>query len=452
MTSRLATARGTVSATAAVGTARVFALGAAAAQLPFVARALDPDEFAFVAVAIAAAAYFSLCGAEATTLAFQRFPGTSEARANFRFARRRILRSLALLSLVVLTIATLVGHFDLGFALVGFGLGMAANRFVATAWLMWSEPWSYAGSLILGTGARVGVLLGALSVGASPFLAVGLAGIVSAVASLFFSPRTGDESLLSVSPWPRYLGLSLALASAAYALLTNFNLLALPYAVSDLDIARYAAMNQTATLSLGAVLGVAFVVLQPQALNLWNNGDQKAASLLIALACYGTLLLGGLSILATEMYGRQLLTAALGPMYFDRNLLHLMIASTSLAALGQFMSMSHVLQLEPGKVRNCTTIAALIGSIASLSGMLVSGVESAAAGMLLGFVIYVSTLWIGSATSWCVLVLGLSGAGTGISALWLEDGPVLLMLVSVQVGLAIVFMGTTWRTLRQPHG
>lgn len=173
----------------AVATARIASLLAAAIQLPLLTRLLPPDDYAFVAAALAMATYVSLLSGDATTLAFRRFPGSFDDRGNYAFGIRRIRNGFLAAALLVLTVGWLLSRWDLALAVTGWAAGLVGMRYVSTAWIMWQRGWWYAGNLMASTTARTAVLLCLLFTGSSTYMAVAAAGATSCCVAVISTLR-----------------------------------------------------------------------------------------------------------------------------------------------------------------------------------------------------------------------------------------------------------------------
>jgi O-antigen/teichoic acid export membrane protein len=185
-----------LTAAAAVGSARVVSLIAAAVQLPLLTRMLEPGDYGKLAVAIALATHASVF-TNVHTLAFQRFPGSARERTNYSYASRRVYGTAAVIAVVLVAAGYLFGSsWRYGFGIAGWAFGLAASRFVATAWLGWLEPWSYAGSLAASTAVRTVALVVLVALTGDADLSLAVAGLACGATALLTGPRgsTGDST------------------------------------------------------------------------------------------------------------------------------------------------------------------------------------------------------------------------------------------------------------------
>lgn len=382
------TANGWFSAAAAVFVARITSLVAAAVQLPILTRVLEPEEYASIAIAMVLGTYFSLFGAEATILPFQRFPGSQTEKANYRFASQRLTMVLLPLAVAVCLGGWPFGGFEIMFGVAGWGLGIAANRFIATVWLMWESPWSYAASLMMGTGLRTITVVALVLMDVNGAIAVGTAGLASVVGAVVLAPRLAYRSVKQKRPWGLVMGVSLALGSLAFTIMSNFGLLILPAMVGPDQVGQYAAMAQLVTLSIGAVLGLGSTVLYPRLQKLWNSGREELTRSFISLLGIVTVLIGGFAVLAVQLSGVDLLNLVLGNDYVVLPVLLSLIAATAASQIGQFVSWVHTLTLQSQRIRRSALLATLIGCLLTVLLTQAYGISGAATGTLMSFSLY----------------------------------------------------------------
>lgn len=377
----------------AVAVARLSSLVFAAAQLPLLTRLLSPSEYSSVALAIAIAAYFSLLSAESIILGFQRFPGSNEERSNYSYAITRMITAVVIAGLLVVGAGYLLGRVEISAAFAGWGVGLAVNRVVSTGWLMWGRPWQYAWNLIGGTGARTAVLLILILAGWNPLLSLGIAGLASAAAALVLSPRIRVSKITWKSrPWPFSFGINLALASLAYTVLTNGNLLLLTAFVASDRVGKYAAMSQVAALSSGAVLGLVLTVAYPRLRLAWDKGHRAKVHAELVTLQLGCLFVASATIALLYVANHFLLKLIVREQFVDGGVLALLIMATAFAAMGQIESWNLQFQLEAGKVARGTGAAALIGILITLGLASVFREQGAAIGATIGFLAYLVIL------------------------------------------------------------
>lgn len=372
---------------AAVSVARIFSLVAAAAQLPILTRLLTPAEFAIAAAAIAAASYVSLAAAEAPSLAFQRFPGSAVTRTNFAFARRQAVRTTCLITLLAIVTGLSTGHLPVAAAALGWGLGLATMRFVSTAWLMWGAPWRYSLTLIASTGIRTTLLLVLTGGGLDVSYAICGAGLASAAVGALLSPR-GRDTASGVRPWPRYIGLSLATASAALGIITTVDRIVLPQISDPAAAGQYAAMATVASLSVGAFLGLMGTALFPRVLAMWDSGDHRGA---LRWTSQLTVLSGTIAIsasLVTLLVGPDVLAWLVGAAYVDVPVAACLLAASGLYGMAQQLSWRHNLRLEAARIRNACLIAAMCNIVLLLILAPYAGTRGAAAATAAAFFAY----------------------------------------------------------------
>lgn len=410
-----------VGAGSAVAVARLFSLVAAAVQLPLLTNLLSTTEYSSVALAIAIATYFSLFAAEPAILGFQRFPGGNNDRSNYAFALGRTVVSVVLTGILVCGIGLLMGRAEEAAAFAGWGIGLAMNRLVSTAWLMWGRPWGYAWNLVAGTGVRTVVLLVMILAGCGPLLSLGAAGLASACAALLLSPRVRGLKATSTSrPWSMRFGLQLALASLAFTLLTNGNLLVLAAVASGDQVGRYAAMTQVAALSSGAVVGLMLTVAYPRLRAAWDRQNRLAVEAQLAilqLVCLGIALA---AIFSTYVANHSLLHFVVQKEFIDGRVLAPLIMATAFAAMGQISSWRLQFQFKAGAVARRTAATAVFGLLITVGLTAAFQAQGAAVGAALGFMVYFLVMSAGSAFPLAILIgsiasLALSSAGFVLS-------------------------------------
>jgi len=373
---------------AAVATARVFSLVCTAVQLPLLTKLLSPSEYSLVALAIAISTYFTLVTAEPVTLAFQRFPGDRSDRGNYRYALTRSTLALILVGGATVGVALLFGQWREALAVVGWGIGLAVVRLVSTAWLMWADPWRYAANLMVSTGVRTAGLVGLVIAGVDPWLAIALAGLASAIATLVISPRVSGVARIGKPPWTWQFGVHLAMASLAVTLLTSIGLVTLPAFVTKTEVGRFAAMTQLATLTCGAVLGLVSTVAYPTLRKWWDEGQAELTSRRLIWLSELCLAAALVSIAAFSAGDYWLATAVVGPQYADGPLLPALLLSSALATMGQLSGWFHQFQFHAARVSRRTWASAAVGIVATVAGSGWFGITGTAVGGMFGFLVY----------------------------------------------------------------
>lgn|GEM_PF-5905188 len=368
--------------------ARVFSLVSAAIQLPLLTRFLAPNEFALVAIAIAAATYFSLVSAEPTILSFQRFPGDDRDRGNYRFALKRVVICALILAFPVLLLSWSTQSLGMGIAVIGWGCGIIVNRFVSTAWLMWRRPWRYSCNLMITTGTRTAVLVLLVAYGTSVTTAVAIAGFASGLSAFVIAPLSGRSRTRADTPWGWPLGIHLALASLAFTLLANGSLLIAPLLVDADDVGRFAATTQVITYSSAAVSGLILTALYPELRRQWDSGAEAhvrstmtvVVLLFIAIACGAGFVLAwgdywGLSLIIGTDFG---LGSAVGTIAI----------STAMGSAGMIASWERQFKLQVQQVNYRAWSAVVIGAATTLACSLMWGVAGVVVGYAFGYLTY----------------------------------------------------------------
>lgn len=443
-------ARALLGSGSAVASARLFSLVCAAVQLPLLTRYLSPGEYSAIAIAIAIATYFNLLSAEPVILGFERFPGSNAARFNYHYALMRTLGAVAVAGLVVALIAYPLGRTEEAVAFAGWGAGIAINRLVGLAWLMWERPWQYAWNLMAGTGVRTTVLLVLILTGWNPLLSLGAAGLASAAAALIISPRIDVAATTrKMRPWRFSFGINLALASFAFTALSNGNLLLLAmFAPSDL-VGKYAVMMQVATLSSAAVLGLMLAVTYPPLRLAWDQGHHVSVRAHLVTLQLGCVFVASTTIFLAFVADHFFLKIILPEHFIDETVLAPLIMATAFATMGGIASWHHQLELDAGRVARGTAAAALGGILITLWLTSVYQERGAAIGAAVGFVIYLVTMRSGTnlpllptavaiaalvLTSAALFVPSLSGDAVAYPALVVMVGAFLLTLRSLRSG------------------
>jgi O-antigen/teichoic acid export membrane protein len=401
---------------AAILAARVVSLVSAAVQLPLLTRVLSPADYALVAAALATGTWVSLAGSEATVRAFQRFPGETDDRANYRYARRQLAAALVAIVLIGVAVGLAFQAFSAAVAAIGWGLGLASMRFISTAWLMWFSPWRYSTTLMASTTSRTAVLVGLVVAGAPAAYSVALAGLTSATIGLALAPRSGPARRVP-RPWPRYLGVSLAIGSAGIAVIINFDQIVLPHMGDQTAAGRYAAMANLATITLGALLGLINPVYYPRVLRLWNAEDYPAANRWVERLTDLAVGLGALSVLIALLAGSTLLDRVVGSAYTDVPILSCLLAATGLYVVGQQLSWIHTFRLEHHAVRNRMLLAGAVNIAFFFALVPHFSAAGAAAATALGFGCHSLLMYAGSGLSRHILLLVALSLAMSLTAL-----------------------------------
>ncbi|MDY0946747.1 hypothetical protein SOM11_12195 [Frigoribacterium sp. CFBP9039] len=347
----------------AVLAARLLSLAAAAAQLPFLTRALPAEAYGTVAIVFALSSYFALFGAEPATLAFQRHPGSNGERGNYGYARARLIASMAILAVIVCVAGLLASDIEVALAVAAWGSGLAVARFTATAWLMWNRPWAYASNLMTSTSLRTLTLIGLILLGEDGMLAVATAGLVSTLASLLLAPRSSKTSRkLETPPWPRQLGYQLALASLGVTVLASANLIVLQHFSSSEAAAPFAAMSQLAVLSSAALISLYLTVQYPSIRLSWDSGNESIVDRRLQRTSFMILAVGSACIAAFIFGNGWLPSRIVNPDLVDLPILTLLVAASTMAGLSQVNGWRLQLRLRAGSlaIRSSATALALI--------------------------------------------------------------------------------------------
>jgi O-antigen/teichoic acid export membrane protein len=356
--------------------------------LPLLTNLLTPAEYSLVALAIAAATYFSLIAADPITLAFQRFPGDRDDRGAYRYALTRVAVFLVALGGIAVLLSLVFGFWEAIVAIVGWGIGLAVTRLISMAWLMWAEPWKYSANLILSTAIRTIGVVALVYSGVDGALAVGIAGLASAVAALCISPRIRGTRRILRAPWSWRFGVHLALASLAGTLLTSAGLIMLPLFVGSTQVGQFAAMTQLATLTCGALLGLVLTVAYPALRRMWDEGKAHEAAERIEWLTTLCLAVALLTTAAFSAGGYWLPALVVGDSFLDVRILPILVLSTCFASMGQLSSWFHQFKFEAFTVSRRTWISATFGILATAVGSWLFGITGAAVGVAIGFLVY----------------------------------------------------------------
>lgn len=376
----------------AVVLARLASLGAAAIQLPLLARLLSPSDFTFTMAAVAASAYVSLLAFEPTSLAFQRFAGTGENRSNYVFGLGQLTKYAVLLGLIISIAGVVVDKLDFALALVGWGFGLGSMRFVSTAWLMWEMPWRYSLNIVASTLIRTSSLLALILTGSNPMLAVACAGFSSTVIAVLLGP-TRKAAARGSRPWPKWLGASLATASVGVTVIQSSDRLIVPAVVGATAAAGYAAMASLASLTLGSVLSTMNTVMYPRVVNPWHRGDAAKAFDGIRFAWITAV--GAIAIaFACAVCFPILAEFAVGEELAQPPILAGLLCAVGLYGLGLLASWTFHLSLATSALRNRSLFTAALTVAGLVLGATLGGTQGAVVGMIAGSLTYCTALLV----------------------------------------------------------
>ncbi len=334
---------------------------------------------------MAIAIYFSLVAAEPIILGFQRHPGAADGRENYIYASFWTVVTVTALSTVIALIAWFAGYWREALGLIGWGLGIACNRLVATAWLNWQLPWRYAASISASTAVRTTVLVLLIVAGVDPVLGLGIAGTASAVIAAATGPRVRWAGLAQMAPpWSASFGLRLAWASLAFTVLTNGSLLvAAPFVSSD-ELGRFGAMNQFAAISAGAIAGLVTATVYPRLRAEWDAGRATQAAAGILVTKLWILTVGLAVIFASSLGDYWVVQFTTEPRFVDDRTVAALVAAATFGALGQASAWVHQFELNARRVAVGTTVAACLGIVATALLSWGFGIVGAALGALVG--------------------------------------------------------------------
>lgn len=429
----------------AVGFARIFSLACAAFQLPLLTRSLTPDQYSSVAIAIAIATYFSLLSAEPVILGFERFPGTRRNRFNYRYALRSAALHLAIGAIVVALVSLPFGRLEYAVAFAGWGMGIAVNRLISLAWLMWEQPWPYAWNLAVGTGTRTAVLVWLVLSGWDPLLSLGVAGSASALAALALSPRLrhdliGDDAMRR--PWAFKFGASLALASLSYAILSNANLLILNSFAPTTVTGKYAAMLQLSTLTSGAVLGLVLTATYPKLRRAWDAGHTVFVQGSLATLQASCLAIAAVTVIVCYAGDNFIVKLVLPAHFVSSPVLAPLIMSTAFATMGGMASWHHQLNFHVRRVAWTTGLTAAFGVSATLVLTALLGERGAAIGALAGYGLYLVAMQKGTRLPTKTIFLALGSAILTSGSLLTSENQALVVVVPALIVLIVSLLAT----------
>lgn len=440
--------RSTLGAGAAVGSARLFSLVCALVQLPVLTRVLDLESFAAVSVAMALAVYFNLVASEPVILGFERFPGDPDLRGNYRYAFTRTSALLAVATLALILIAIPLGKVEEAIALAGWAMGLAVNRLVSQAWLMWGRPWQYSINLIAGTGVRTLVLVLLIVNGVNPLVSLAAAGAASAVAALSISPRFARSGVPPEVQWRIGFGINLAVAALALALLTSGNLLILTPLLPADRVGVYAAMTQIAAYSSAAALNLLLAVTYPGLRRAWDEGRRSEVARTVSalqLLCI-TVACGAIAATyAGDLFVVKLLVPA---PFVDPQVLSTLLIATAAATMGSMASWQHQLALEAATVSRRTAMAAALGLAMTVALAFVWHERGAALGSALGFTAYLLIMQRGSRLPWSnAVALVVAAAATSAGLAFPSESAWVALPAAV---VAVLSAAWAWTRFRRP--
>ncbi len=383
--SRLRT--GVLSSIGAVGAARLVSALAAIVQLPILARAATPPEFALISAATASAMYLSLVAGDPSTLAFQRFPGSRTDLTNYQYAGARVVLWLVVGGAILASALWFTLGPSFAVAAVGWAFGLAVSRFTSTAWLMWEEYWRYSANLIVSTLGRTGVVVSFVLLGVDPLYAVGLGGVASAILALLLSPRVRLVPG-APRPWRLSMGIFLTIGSLGSTILLSADKLIMPLVVPLADAGRYGATYQTVALTAGAALSIMSTAFFPRALVRWNAGERAEVRRTVSVTVLVCVATACTMFLLLEFFGVTALGSLLGEQYVDLRMAYLIGCATCVYQVGQQVSWIHRLTTKVHLV----SIASVVGasSAVALTVLLgaAHGVYGGCIGMLGGCLVY----------------------------------------------------------------
>ncbi len=401
-------------------------------------------------MAIAVATYFSVC-TEVHVLPFQRFPGTAENRTNYGYAARRTYGTVIAIAIMLLAISyPLGGDWQYALAIAGWGFGVAASRFVATAWLGWMKPWSYAGAIAVSTTVRTTVLITLITTTGNADTSMAIAGLTCGVAALLAGPRLGALGRAGHGrPWRLTFGVQLALTSAAITLMGNAVLVMLPLAEAPEAVGRFAAMAQFAALTSGSALGLLTTVAYPRLRQAWDVGrheDVYTAMSNTALLIIATTA-GVLAVASTGDH--RLVRLAVAENLRDLSLLPAVTIATAIAALAITASWEHQFRLEVRSLSRRTLLAVLAGTALVAILVFQLGLPGAAFGVVAMPSIHVLFVASGTYRPFRRLALTTGLATAALLALLTNPSPTVVTIVSAAV--ASLVGAVLLRRLRARH-
>lgn len=372
------------SAATAILIARIASIAAGAIQLPIIAHMLSKAEFSTVSSGIALSVIVGLIGFESTILAFQRFPKDKANRDSYTFSFRRLLIFTLSLLLPLTMLALIGGDVTLLMSIACWGCGLAWVRFVSTAWLMWNAPWKYSLSLIVSTSIRTILFVGGVALHLGPEISLCVGGLGSMLATFVVSPKPKGLIKSLPLPWPKYFGLSLALASTGVTILSGVDKMFAPWIIGKVQAAQYLAMSTLATLTLGSILSIINTTYFPRVIHSWSKAAPHEVSREILLAFRSTVILSCSTILITLVLGNSVLRYIFPEHLINIKLLLSIYTATSCIAIGLLYSWVFQLHSNAALLRSFSLYAALLSTlIVPIMGFAL-GAKGLAIGMILG--------------------------------------------------------------------
>jgi O-antigen/teichoic acid export membrane protein len=391
-----------------------------AAQFPILTRNLEPQEYAVVVGAIAAAGYVNLASAQPYMLAFQRFAGTPEEPGTYQYSQTRTLTALFILWLAGVALGLVGGHTAVIFAVLGWGTGLAIQNVTTAAWLMWHRPWRYALQMSVVNVIRTSVLVTMILLDSSPLAALLVAGIASAMTGLLTGPHPRLYSRGLNRPWAASFPWTLGGASVAILTLTSTNRIVLPITSDGVSVGQYAAMDTLASLTLGSLLGIITPSVFPEVMRLWNaDGETTRLKDVLSLTEQGIAVLTLLGIVLVAI-AQPLVEVLSTPEYFNPMYLSMSVAACGLMALSNVSIWKHKLHMRQARVLILSIAVALGHLCAVILTTPLWGVLPALLSLVTALVAYALLLQAGTraapSTIACIVGVGAVGWTASVSA------------------------------------
>lgn len=413
--------------------ARCISLVTGASQVSLLSLYLPADAYVLATAAIAGSVYFGLFTVEATTLAFQRNPGSVHDGSNFIFAQQRWLASLGVGGLITIIAGIATGYQHFALALVCWGTSLAAVRFISAAWLMWGQPWRYAGTLGGSSVARTVSLATLLISGVDYSLSLALAGLASCLvlAVTWPKPRTPNATSRTkrTAPWTLGFSTSLALASLCVTVLQTSDRALLAFLdIPSHEAAQYAAMSSVSLLTTGSVFSMLSTALYPRLISSSDSGNLEAAgatldrslSAIASLLPLAYLTLAGL---------RPLIEMAIGSDRFDAPMLVSLTSTATLFAYGHQLTWIYHINKATNTLRK-RSYAALATPPLILGLGTVLGAHGVAIGFALGAYAYSIAMLQSNHASPTILLSLTSLLALSITALHFPQHSIFIALVT----------------------
>lgn len=421
--SRPSRSRQTAQRFGAITAARVVSLCATLIQLPLLTGALTPSQYAVVAAAIASAIYVSFASVEPAALAFQRFPGSQSSKDAYAWAQRRLLVAAPVACMATILFGLATDAVGVCVAAAGWGLGLAWMRLVSTAWLMWDAPWRYALASMVSTVLRTAALCLLVTVEVRPDIAVGAAGLLSALAAIAVRPRVRGVTKAAIDA-PRWFGLSLAVSSLAVGALTGIDKVLIPLLVDSHAAGRYSAMSNLSAYSLGAFFGILTAAVFPALLRSWEAQEHQAVLKQLRSTTIFSLWLSVVSASVVFLWGETVLAAVLGPAYVDVAILGAMLIGAGLFTAGQLAANLFQFRLATRSLQYRSWTGALATIAFVCLGAFTAGAAGAAAGLLIGMTTYAVVIQWSSGIGVAVQSTSLISSGIGLLLVWGDAGTI----------------------------